>query len=188
MARKKVQSPEWNGWTSGARAFILHGNEPFPSESHMKYAEAGTGRVFVVRVEDGENLHETVEAFAAGHGIRAAAIIAVGGADGGSRLVVGPENGRGAAINPMEHILGDVHEIAGTGTIFPDPSGRPVLHMHIAAGRGDDSVAGCVRNGVRTWHVIEIVIWELTGMQAARMPDAATGFNLLDPSGPGSSG
>jgi len=52
--------------------------------------------------------------------INAATLIAIGGADVGSKLVVGPEEGRNKSITPMEHILDDVHEIAGVGTIFPD--------------------------------------------------------------------
>ncbi len=148
----------------------------------MKYSEAKPGRIFILRLEDGDVLHETVERFAVDQSIRAAALIAVGGADAGSRLIVGPANGRSATILPMEHVLAGVHEIAGTGTLFPDANGLPKLHMHIAAGRDDKTVAGCVRNGVKTWHVIEVVLWELTDTLAARLPDAATGFDLLDPS------
>jgi len=57
----------------------------------MKYSEAKSGRVFVLRLEDGDVLHESIEAFARARGIRAAALIALGGADKGSTLVVGPE-------------------------------------------------------------------------------------------------
>ena len=102
----------------------------------MKYSEARQGRVFVMRLEDGEVVHVEIERFAKEQAIRAAALIAVGGADGGSELVVGPDQGRTSPILPLEHILDNVHEIAGTGTIFPDGEGKPVLHMHMACGRG----------------------------------------------------
>lgn len=147
----------------------------------MQYSEATQGRIFVIRLEDGEILHETVERFAVDHSIRAAALIAVGGADEGSRLVVGPEVGRAHRIRAMEHILDGVHEIAGVGTLFNNADGQPKLHMHLAAGRNDTSATGCVRNGVRTWHVIEIVLWELAGTPAVRKFNAATGFELLEP-------
>lgn len=147
----------------------------------MKYSEAKPGRIFILRLEDGDVLHETVERFATEQSIRAGALIAVGGADRDSRLVVGPAKGRSATIQPMDFVLDGVHEIAGTGTLFPDAHGRPKLHMHVVAGRGDRSVAGCVRNGVNAWHVIEIVLWELAGTPAVRLPDAATGFDLLEP-------
>ena len=54
----------------------------------MKYSEATLGRVFVLRLEDGDIVHEEIEAFAQEHGIRSAAVLVLGGADEGSRLVV----------------------------------------------------------------------------------------------------
>lgn len=147
----------------------------------MKVSEAKTGRVFLIRLEDGDILHEEIEYFAAEKGIRAATLTAVGGVDAGSRLIVGPEEGRAEKIVPMEHVLDDAYEVTGAGTIFPDEEGAPILHMHLACGRGDKTVTGCVRCGVKVWHVLEIILTELSETQAARRPDAATGFNLLCP-------
>ncbi|MGE5558720.1 MAG: PPC domain-containing DNA-binding protein [Bacillota bacterium] len=147
----------------------------------MKYSQAQYGRIFIIRLEDGEILHETIESFAREKGIMAAALIAVGGADEGSRLVVGPAEGRNNPIRPMELLLDGVHEITGTGAIFPDKDGCPVLHMHAACGRSASAVAGCVRKGVKVWHVMEIIVFELTGGSARRLPDADTGFELLVP-------
>jgi predicted DNA-binding protein with PD1-like motif len=147
----------------------------------MKYSEARPGRVFVVRLEDGEILHETIELFARDRGIRAAALLVLGGADAGSTLVVGPEKARATPVVPMELALADVHEATGVGTIFTDSDGNPVLHMHIGCGRNGSAVVGCVRKGVKTWHVLEVVIWELTGTDATRVLDPATGFELLQP-------
>ena len=147
----------------------------------MKYSEAKQGRVFVIRLEDGDILHEEIEKFAAEKGIRAAALLAVGGADTGSTLVVGPAEGRAKPIVPLEHVLDNVHEVAGVGTLFPDDTGRPVLHMHGAFGRERQTVTGCVRTGVKVWHVLEVVLLELTDTSAGRRPDGATGFKLLQP-------
>ena len=41
----------------------------------MKFSEARQGRVFVIRLEDGEIIHETIERFAGEQGIKAAALI-----------------------------------------------------------------------------------------------------------------
>ncbi len=146
----------------------------------MKYCEAKQGRIFILRLEDGDIVHECIEAFARKHAIQSAALIIIGGADAGSRLVVGPEIGRAEKIVPMTHMLGDVFEVAGTGTIFPDASGNPVLHMHMACGRNDRTVTGCVRTGVKVWHIMEVVLYELTGHCAKRGHDPVTGFNLLE--------
>ena len=146
----------------------------------MKYARASLGRALIVRLEDGDVVHECVEEAARAEGIARAAVILLGGAAGGSRLVVGPEDGGATPVVPMERALHDVHEMVGAGTIFPDESGRPVLHLHAAFGRDDRVTAGCIRAGVTTWVVGEVVLIELVGSEATRRVDPATGFELLD--------
>jgi predicted DNA-binding protein with PD1-like motif len=147
----------------------------------MKYSQADIGRTFILRLEDGDILHEIIENFAIDQKIDHAVLTVIGGADQDSRLVVGPEKGRVTPVNPMEHVLSNVHEVAGTGTLFPDEQGRPVLHMHIACGRNANTVTGCVRQGVKVWHIMEVVIIELTNCHAMRKMDTQTGFALLDP-------
>ena len=150
-------------------------------EGLMKYSSAEQGRIFVIRLEDGDILHEEIEKFAKEKGINAAYLIAVGGADAGSKLIVGPEEGRAAKINPVQIVLDNVHEISGTGTIFPDEDGNPILHMHAACGRMDSSVTGCVRAGVKVWHVLEVILVELVNSTACRRFEEASGFKLLQP-------
>ncbi len=147
----------------------------------MKYSETKQGRTFVIRLEDGDCLHEKIENFAKNKSIKSASLIAVGGADAGSKLVVGPENGRSNPVVPMETILNNVYEIAGTGTLFPDDDGNPILHMHIACGRKTDSITGCVRRGVKVWQIMEIILTELVNCSAIRTMDDKTGFKLLQP-------
>ena len=147
----------------------------------MRYSEAKPGRVFILRLEDGEILHEVIEEFALDHNITAAALIIVGGADQGSKLVVGPEDGEARPVIPLEHVLDNVHEIAGTGTLFPDEEGNPILHMHAACGRKDATVTGCVRTGVKIWQVAEVILIELVDTKAVRKLDPETGFKLLRP-------
>jgi predicted DNA-binding protein with PD1-like motif len=81
----------------------------------------------------------------------------------------------------MEHILTNVHEIAGTGTIFPDEEGNPALHMHIASGRKTSTVTGCIRKGVRVWHIMEVILYELIDTTAIRVLEPNLGFKLLSP-------
>lgn len=145
----------------------------------MQYSEAKQGRVFLLRLEDGEIVHEEIERFAREQSITAGAMIIIGGADEGSKLVVGPERGRAKPINPMEHILDNVHEIAGTGTLFPDEEGNPIVHMHIASGRNAETVTGCIRNGVKVWQVMEVVLFELIDTIGKRVVDPDLGFKLL---------
>jgi predicted DNA-binding protein with PD1-like motif len=147
----------------------------------MRYSEAKAGRIFVIRLEDGEIIHEVIESFAKKHSIKAASLIALGGADKDSTVIVGPEIGRTLPIVPMTHVLDDVHEVAGVGTLFPDDAGNPILHMHMACGRNDRTVTGCIRQGIRVWHVMEVIMFELTDSTGTRILEPASGFKLLNP-------
>lgn len=147
----------------------------------MKYSEARMGRIFTIRLEDGDVVHEAIEGLARAKAITAGALIILGGADRNSRLVVGPEKGDDRPVTPMTRLLESVHEAAGVGTLFPDESGEPTLHLHMACGRGEETVTGCIRQGVRVWQVMEAVLFELTDTPAVRRPDPEIGFNLLDP-------
>ena len=150
----------------------------------MKYSQASLGRIFIIRLEDGEIIHEVIEEFAIKQGIRSAALIALGGVDKESKLIVGPKKGRGEPIIPMEYILDETHEIVGTGTLFQDEDKRPVLHMHVSCGRKNETITGCVRYGVKTWHILEIILFELMGSESRRIIDDKTGFKLLEPLDP----
>ena len=147
----------------------------------MRYSTAKTGRVFIVRLEDGDILHEEIEQLAIKENIKAAAITIVGGIDQGSKLVVGPHDGRAETIEPMEAIVDNVYEATGTGTLFTDETGNPILHLHLAAARGDKVIGGCVRRGVKTWQILEVIVLELTASTAIRKFDPITGFKLLQP-------
>jgi predicted DNA-binding protein with PD1-like motif len=149
--------------------------------AEMKFSQGKGGRVFVVRLEDGEVIHEVLERFAADRHIVGASVSIVGAADKGSKLVVGPEKGESLPPNPMEHAITEVHEMTGVGTIFPNENGQPILHMHIACGRRGNAVAGCIRRGVRVWKTAEVVIHEITATAARREMDPSTGFELLNP-------
>nr|WP_320133445.1 PPC domain-containing DNA-binding protein [uncultured Holophaga sp.] len=147
----------------------------------MRYSEVRQGRTFILRLEDGDLFHECVERFAADQGIRSAALIALGAADAGSRIVSGPAEDRSEPIVPVEMVLERVHEISGTGTVFPDAEGKPTLHFHLAGGRKGSTFAGCGRRGVKVWHVMEVVLWELLDSTAVRRWERASGFELLQP-------
>jgi predicted DNA-binding protein with PD1-like motif len=147
----------------------------------MKYSQAKQGRIFVIRLEDGDIVHEEIERLARQESINAAALIILGGADAESRLVVGPEKGRVKPIAAMEYMLPDVYEVAGTGTLFPNPEGHPILHMHMACGRESSTVTGCIRKGVKVWHVMEVILFELLDSTGIRVPDPEIGFALMRP-------
>jgi predicted DNA-binding protein with PD1-like motif len=145
----------------------------------MQYAEGRLGRVFVLRMDEGERLNDTIEAFAREHAVQRAMMIYLGGARDHSRMVVGPEEPQGATIVPMVFSLTGAQEVLAVGTLFPNEEGAPVLHLHAAAGREGRAHVGCTRAGVDVWLVGEVVLLEILGDAGQRRKDLATGFQLL---------
>ena len=145
----------------------------------MKASEGKIGRVFVIRLEDGDVIPGCIEQFAEERGISHGHVILVGGI-GGGEVVVGPRNSEEMPPQPMLLPVDGAHEVAGVGIIAPGGDGRPVLHIHAALGRSGQTVTGCLRPGVTTWLVVEAVIYEITGISAARLMDKESGFALLD--------
>jgi predicted DNA-binding protein with PD1-like motif len=146
----------------------------------MKYSEASIGRVFILKLEEGDIIPEVIESFARSQGIKSAVVHFLGGADRDSKVVVGPEDSKSQKIRPMVVNLSGTSESVGMGTIFVNEEGIPKLHMHAAFGRSRDTVTGCTREGVKIWFIAEAVILELTKTSAQRRIDSATGFEVLD--------
>lgn len=147
----------------------------------MKVSEASLGRVFVIRLENGDRMPEAVEQFAMEQKVLRGFCMLVGGIAGGGNLVVGPENGNARPIVPLPFHLDGIHEILGVGTIFPDEQGTPKLHMHAALGRDGVTRTGCIRPGIEIWQVGEVILYELHKTRACRRKDPDTGFELLEP-------
>lgn len=146
----------------------------------MIASEGSVGRVFVLRLEDGDRLPECIERFAGEQGVSRGLCALVGGI-GEGRLVVGPEHPDASPVVPMLHSLEGVHEAAAVGTLFPDAEGSPRLHMHAALGREGRTRTGCIRQGIDVWKLGEFVLLEILGVRLSRRKDAETGFEVLVP-------
>ena len=145
----------------------------------MKASEGRLGRVFVVRLEDGDILPDCLERFAAEKSIKVGQVILIGGI-GDGEVVVGPRDSGEMPPEAMLLPVDGAHEVVGAGIIAPDEDGKPVLHIHAALGRSGQTMTGCLRPGVTTWLVGEAIIYEILGTSAARLPDKDSGFNLLE--------
>jgi predicted DNA-binding protein with PD1-like motif len=146
----------------------------------MKATEGKIGRVFVIRLEDGDVIPECIEKFAKKNKVTMGHVILVGGI-GGGQIVVGPRRSEQMPPEPMLLPVDGAHEVAGVGVIAPDEKGNPVLHIHAALGRSGQTMTGCLRPGVTTWLVGEAILYEIVGAKASRVKDARSGFSLLEP-------
>jgi len=148
----------------------------------MKACEGQLGRVFVIRLEDGDVVPKCIERFAEEKGVSVAHVILVGGI-GDGEVVVGPRRSEERPPQPMLLPIDGAHEVAGVGVLAPGEDGRPLLHIHAALGRSGKTTSGCLRPGVTTWLVGEVILYEILGTKVTRIRDEESGFALLEPGG-----
>ncbi|RPI39288.1 MAG: DNA-binding protein [Methanoregulaceae archaeon] len=131
----------------------------------MQYTEGQIGRVFVVRIDDGEDMLLALRQFILDRNIQAGSIHFLGALMNG-RMVTGPEE---PVIPPVPHFVmfEGGWEIFGVGTIYPGEGG-PHIHYHASVGRSGHALTGCLREKAITYLIVEAVIMEFTGLSARR--------------------
>ena len=144
----------------------------------MKASEGKPGRVFIIRLEDGDKIPASIEHFAEEKKISVGQVILTGGI-GEGEVVVGPRRTSKMPPEPMLVPVDGAHEVVGVGLIAPNKNGKPKLHIHASLGRAGKSITGCLRPGVTTWLVGEVVIIEIVGTSAVRLADKKAKFELL---------
>ena len=148
----------------------------------MKACEGQVGRVFVMRLEDGDAIPECIERFAKDNGVSVGQVILVGGI-GDGKVVVGPQSSDEMPPQPMLLPVDGAHEVLAAGVLAPDENGKPILHIHGALGRSGQTMTGCLRPGVTTWLVVEAILYEILGTKTTRIWDEESNFALLEPEG-----
>ncbi|UGV40366.1 DUF296 domain-containing protein [Methanococcoides orientis] len=139
----------------------------------MQYSKGNIGRVFTVRIDTGEDLLKELEGLAEKESIGSAFFILLGAVAKGN-LVIGPKE-NAIPPEPMWVNYSDPNEVIGVGNIFSE-EGRPKIHLHTAAGRGDSVNVGCMRGESEAFMVLEVFILEISGIDANRVFDTTKGF------------
>jgi predicted DNA-binding protein with PD1-like motif len=106
-------------------------------------------------------------------------VILLGGI-GEGQVVVGPRRSNEMPPEAMLVPVDGVHEVVGIGIIAPDKEGKPSLHIHASLGRAGKTTTGCLRPGVSIWLVGEVIIFEILGTDAVRLPSDKAHFELLE--------
>ncbi|MBD3346312.1 MAG: DUF296 domain-containing protein [Chitinivibrionales bacterium] len=145
----------------------------------MKYCSGKTGRIFVARLEDGDDIYACIERIASREKIPGAVVWIIGGMKNGG-VVTGPKTPIVMPPEVMIERFEEPREVLAVGTIFPGDDGTPSLHLHAGAGRGDKPLIGCPRIAAECWLIDEVVILEITKMNVARKKDPSSGLELLD--------
>ena len=141
----------------------------------MQYTEGQLGRVFVVRIDNGEDMLISLHKFIDDKDIQAGSILFLGALMNG-RMVTGPEE---PVIPPVPHFVmfEGGWEVFGIGTIYPGEGG-PHIHYHASVGRSGHALTGCIREKAITYLIIEAVILEFTGLSARREFDKKTQVHM----------
>ncbi len=131
---------------------------------------AQAGPVHVLRLQPGEDVRVTLEAWARTAQLEAAGIVSAVGSLSAAHLRYA---GRADGIITS----GDLEVCGLSGTIA-----RHGMHLHLSVGDRDGTMVGghllvgCI---VRT--TLELVIQEVAGMRFLRTPDPVTTYDELDP-------
>jgi len=134
------------------------------------------GRVIVARFEDREDILENLAVIARNENIRSAVFNLIGGIKAG-KIVVGPEE-EILPPKPVWRAIQESTEVIGVGTIFWHEN-EPKIHFHGSFGKRDAVKVGCLRGPSETFLVLEVVIFEIDGIDAKREVDQESGLVLL---------
>ncbi|MFZ0006542.1 MAG: PPC domain-containing DNA-binding protein [Methanoregula sp.] len=141
----------------------------------MEYSEGRLGRVFVLRIDDGEDLLAVTQKFLQDKSVRSGTILFLGALRKG-RMVTGPEE---PTIPPEPHYImfEGGWEMVGLGTISQGDD-APAIHFHASVGRAGHALTGCLRDMAITYIVAEVVILEFSGCNIHRRLDEKMGVPL----------
>jgi len=143
----------------------------------MQCTEGRPGRIFVLRIDHGEDLLRALEATVLEKDVRCG-FIQVLGAVRSAHMVTGPEE---PVLPPVPHReeIRNGWEILGFGSISWSDE-KPHVHLHAAAGQGLSAITGCMRDAASVYIVIEAILFEVQGIETGRFPDPLTGLSLPD--------
>ena len=142
----------------------------------MEYTQGTMGRIFVVRIDHGDDVLNSLIELSEKEQIRSAYFMMIG-AVGSSKLVTGPKE---KSIPPdVEWAeFSDARELMGTGNIvWMDDA--PKVHLHAAIGGTAGVLMGCVRDNTEAFMVVEVIIFEIEGVDIVRRFNETVGFNQM---------
>ena len=140
----------------------------------MDYTQGNMGRVFVARIDHGEDLLSELEDLAVNEDIKSAFFFMLG-ATGGAHVVTGPKH-KSLPPEVTSRRFEDAKELLGLGDIFWEDD-KPKIHLHASACSGSEIIMGCFREFTEVFMVMEIVIFEVEGIKAERIRDKDIGFS-----------
>ncbi|OQX06735.1 MAG: DNA-binding protein [Desulfobulbaceae bacterium A2] len=142
----------------------------------MDYRSGNLGRVFLLRLDDGDDLHACLRELIAREKIESGWFQVFGGLRR-AEVVTGPREPV-APPEPVWHTMDEAREILGLGSVYSEGD-EPRIHLHAAMGHHGDTLTACVRKDAQVYLVLEVLFYELTGFTVIRPWNPEWGFNRL---------
>ena len=142
----------------------------------MEYIQGSQGRIFVARLDDGDDIFEELKKIVKKENIKAGFIHFLG-ASSGSKAVLGPEK-RNYPPSPIWWEFDDVRELIGLGIVAWEGN-EPKIHIHAGIGHSSEAKVGCVREKAKVYLTVEAVIQEIVAPELGRKFDDKYNASLL---------
>lgn len=145
----------------------------------MEYRTGSIGRVMTIRFDHGEDFLAGLREILFKEKICSAWFQVIGALDKAG-VVTGPKEPV-VPPDPVWRNVDAVSELIGCGSVHPDDmdGDEPKIHLHGALGEHGKTLTGCIRRDSRVYLVLEVVVFELLGINAARPWDEAAGISRL---------
>lgn len=140
----------------------------------MEYQPGSIGRVFYLRLDDGDDLHRCIRDLVVREQVSCAWFQVFGGLREAG-VVTGPKEPV-MPPDPVWATVTDAREILGVGSVFRE-GGEPLIHLHAAMGHHGETLTGCVRRDTTVYLVVEVLLMEVIGINVTRPWSAERGFN-----------
>jgi predicted DNA-binding protein with PD1-like motif len=142
----------------------------------MDYRTGSVGRVLMIRLDHGDDLLENLQKIVLKEKIQSGWFQILGGIRHAG-VVTGPEQ----PVMPPEPVWREVdeaREVVGSGSVFMDGD-EPRIHLHAAMGHHGDTLTACIRKQTKVYLVLEVILFELSGIDVTRPWYEKGGFNRL---------
>ncbi len=142
----------------------------------MDYRSGSIGRVLTIRFDHKEDFLTGLKEIVKKEKITAG-WFQILGAIRHADVVIGPEEPVMPPV-PVWTQVNEAREAIGTGSIYMDGE-EPLIHLHAALGERGETLTGCVRKNSEVYLILEIILFEITGINASRPWWEEGGFNRL---------
>ncbi len=142
----------------------------------MEYRSGSIGRVLTIRFDHGDDFLEGLREIVIKESIRDA-WFQILGAVRHADVVIGPVEPV-MPPSPLWTEVDEAREAVGTGSVYRDGE-EPIIHLHAALGHHGETLTACVRKNSEVYLILEVLLFEINGIDASRPWWDKGGFHRL---------